>query len=84
MIMSIWQLITCEVSTKSETVCDHAAFRARAPRARPRTAHAVTTCHSSRRHLRAARAQACPYSGAVSMQRTPLASARLITAAADG
>jgi hypothetical protein len=45
MITETSQPITCFISTKSEILHDHAAPRARAPRAGLRTALTVTTHH---------------------------------------
>ena len=52
MIMVISQLISCRYSTKTEIPRDHAAPRARAPRASLRTTLSVTTHHLRRRHSR--------------------------------
>ena len=46
---SFSQLISCENDLKTEILLDHAAPRARAPRARPRTALTVTTRHLNQR-----------------------------------
>jgi hypothetical protein len=45
MITEILQPITCFISTKSENLSDHAAFRARAARPGPHTVLTVTTHH---------------------------------------
>ena len=47
--MSFSQLISCENDMETEILLDHAAPRARAPRARPRAALTVTTRHLNQR-----------------------------------
>ncbi len=47
--MWIPQLISCGIHMKSEILCDHAAPRARVPRASARTAPIVTAHHLSHR-----------------------------------
>jgi len=53
MIVEIRQLICCFISTKSEILHDHAAPRARGPRASPGAAPTITTItthHVGQRH----------------------------------